>query len=124
MVSRDVLWACDVFPGFEVPGWFVLRTRRHVLNMWNLDAHEAASYGTQLRQLTRAIRETLDPPAIYTMSFGERHPHFHALVIARGQAVPQEHRSEKILALRDAQRDPDAARTVADAVGEAYRRLQ
>ena len=28
-VFLDELWAAEVAPGFEVPGWFFLRARRH-----------------------------------------------------------------------------------------------
>jgi len=29
VIFRDDLWAAEIGPGMEVPGWFVLRTRRH-----------------------------------------------------------------------------------------------
>ena len=29
VVFRDELWAAEVAPGYEVPGWFFLRVRRH-----------------------------------------------------------------------------------------------
>lgn len=121
VVFRDALWACEVFPGFEVPGWFVLRTRRHVVNLWNLDDREAGAYGGHLRRLSQAIVETLGSPAVYSLSFGERHPHFHTLVIPRGPAVPEELRSERILQLRHSQRDPEAAEEVKTAVAETFR---
>ena len=36
VVFRDKLWAAEVVPGYEVPGWFVLRVRRHAERLVDL----------------------------------------------------------------------------------------
>jgi diadenosine tetraphosphate (Ap4A) HIT family hydrolase len=120
VLFRDDLWAGEIFPGFEVPGWFVLRTRRHVLHMRNLDAREAATYGACLRDLTAAASEVLGVETVYTMSFGERHPHFHSLIVAPADTVPAQHRSANILAVRDSLIDVETAKALAARVASAY----
>ncbi|MTD54320.1 DUF2746 domain-containing protein [Amycolatopsis pithecellobii] len=120
VIFRDDLWACEIFPGFEVPGWFVVRARRHVLHMRDLDEREATTYGARLRDLTAAVSGALDVKTVYIVSFGERHPHFHSLVIGRGDDLPERHRSADILALRESLVDLAAAKAVAPAVAAAY----
>src|ERR1700744_1617615 len=50
VVARDHLWACEIVPGYEVPGWFVLRTRRHALGLPGLTAEELATFGPRARR--------------------------------------------------------------------------
>lgn len=121
VLFRNDSWACEVFPGFEVPGWFVLRTRRHVEHMRGLDEREAATYGRCLRDLTAAVSDALGVETVYTVSFGERHPHFHSLVIGRGNDVPEQYRSASLLTLRESLLDLDASKVVASKVAAAYR---
>ena len=45
VVFRDQLWAAEVVPGYEVPGWFVLRVRRHAERFGGLEDEELASFG-------------------------------------------------------------------------------
>jgi hypothetical protein len=66
-----------------VPGWMILTLRRHVEGIWNLTAEEAASFGTTLRDLAGAIHRTTGVEKVYVSTFGERYPHFHALVSAK-----------------------------------------
>ncbi|MGI5129915.1 hypothetical protein ACQEVB_24155 [Pseudonocardia sp. CA-107938] len=121
VVFCDELWSCEIFPGYEVPGWFVLRARRHVVGTDGLDDDEAATYGVRLRDLTRAVRTGVGAERVYAVVFGEQHPHFHTLVIARPDAVTHEHRSAGILALRAEMSDPIRARAAVLPVARAYR---
>ncbi|MGE0215954.1 hypothetical protein [Mycolicibacterium sp.] len=123
VVFRNPLWAGEIFPGFEVPGWLVVRARRHVLHLRDLDEPEAHSYGAVLRDLSAALCETLGVTTVYTVSFGERHRHFHTLVIARGDEVPAEHRSANIFGLRETLIDVPAAEATARAVAARLRHL-
>ena len=61
IVFRDPLWACEVVPGFDVPGWFVLRVRRHALRILSLNAAELASYGRRVHGLDREAALELRP---------------------------------------------------------------
>lgn len=123
VVFRDPLWAAEVVPGFDVPGWFVLRIRRHAERLTGLDDPELASFGRRARDLVAAVTEVTGAPATYCLIFGERNPHFHALIAARGEDVPEDRRSGGILKLRDERADAAAAALLVPAVSSAYRRL-
>ena len=122
VVARDDLWACEIVPGYEVPGWFVLRTRRHAIGLPGLTPEELASFGPRARDAVAAVTEATGAPATYLMSFGENYRHYHALIAARGDDVPPERRSGDILKLRAERSDPDAAAKLVPAVRQAYQR--
>lgn len=120
VVFRDPLWAAEVAPGYDVPGWFILRARRHAERITGLDDDELSSLGGRTRDLVAAVTEATGAPATYLMVFGENYPHFHILVVARGAAVPPELRGGNILRLRGEQADREAALKLVPAVRAAY----
>jgi hypothetical protein len=99
VVARDDLWACEIVPGYEVPGWFVLRTRRHAIGLPGLTPEELATFGPRARD---AI----------------------TLIAARGDDVPPGRRSGDILKLRTERADPAAAARLVPAVRAAYQKLE
>jgi diadenosine tetraphosphate (Ap4A) HIT family hydrolase len=109
VVFRDDDWACEVAPGFEVPGWYFLRLRRHALGWASLDRAELTAFGPVVQDLMGALEQAFDAPARYLMTFGEAYPHFHAVVTVRTDDIPPESRSGNILALRASRLDRDAA---------------
>lgn len=119
-VFIDDTWAAEVPPGLEVPGWYFLRTRRHAELVTGIDDTEAATFGPRVKDLTRAVEHATGAAAVYLMSFGENHRHFHALITARGSEVPPEERGGVIVATAEDHIDRDAARTVAAKVRAAY----
>jgi diadenosine tetraphosphate (Ap4A) HIT family hydrolase len=122
VVARDDLWACEIVPGYEVPGWFVLRTRRHAVGLPGLTPAELAAFGPRARDAVAAVTEVTGAAATYLMSFGENYRHYHALIAARGDDVPPERRAGDILKLRTERADPDSAQRLVPAVRAAYRR--
>ncbi|MEW5352611.1 hypothetical protein E0E62_09035 [Streptomyces sp. 16-176A] len=123
VVFRDPLWSGEAVPGYDVPGWFVLRVRRHAERITGLDEDELASFGRRARDLVAAVTEVTGAPATYLMVFGENHPHFHALITARDDGIPADRRSGNILRLRDERADPEAAARLVPEVRRAYARL-
>ncbi|WP_372348457.1 hypothetical protein [Streptomyces sp. KL116D] len=123
VVFRDALWSAQTVPGYDVPGWFVLRVRRHAERITGLDEAELATFARRARDLVAAVTEVTGAPATYLMVFGENHPHFHALVTARGEHVPTDRRSGGILRLAGEQTDPKAAALLVPAVRRAYGQL-
>ncbi len=121
VVFRDDLWACEVTPGYEVPGWFFLRVRRHALGWQELDEGELASFGERAKRLVEAITVVTDAPTTYLFNFGESYGHFHCLFVARTDEIPPERRTGNILQLRGERRDPGAALALVPAVRQAYR---
>ncbi|WP_218005717.1 hypothetical protein [Actinomadura hibisca] len=121
-VFRDPLWAAEIVPGYDVPGWFVLRARRHAERLTGLNDAELATFASRARDLTAAVTEATGAPATYLLSFGENHAHFHALIVARGADVPPDRRGGDILKLRETHADPGAAARLLPAVRRAYER--
>jgi diadenosine tetraphosphate (Ap4A) HIT family hydrolase len=105
----DELWAAEVAPGYEVPGWYFLRVRRHAEKLTGLDDAEVAHLGRRAHDLLTAVERATGAPAVYFLSFGESYRHFHALVAARGDDVPASQRGGALLQLLSAGRDREAA---------------
>lgn len=109
VVFRESDWACEIAPGFEVPGWFFLRLRRHALGWGELQRGELTEFGPVVADLMAALEQVFDAPARYLMTFGEAYPHFHAVITVRTDDIPPESRSGNILGLRASLLDRDAA---------------
>lgn len=120
VVFRDELWAAEVVPGYDVPGWFILRVRRHAERITGLGDEELATFAVRARDLVAAVAEVTGAPTTYLLVFGENYPHFHVLVASRGDNVPPDRRADRILSLRLDGADPQAAATLVPAVRRAY----
>ena len=121
VVFRSDTWACEVAAGYEVPGWFFLRIRRHALGWTALETDELTEFGPVVQRLMTALETAFDAPACYLMTFGEAYPHFHCIITVRGDDVPPERRSGAILGLRANGVDRAAALRHVPAVRSAYR---
>lgn len=122
-VFLDELWAAEVAPGYEVPGWFFLRARRHAERLTGLNDAETAAFGRRAHDLLSAVEQVTGAPAVYLLSFGENYRHFHALVAARGDEVPAASRGWGLLRLLAAHRDIPAAQDLAGAVRRGYEKI-
>jgi len=122
VVFRDELWAAEIVPGYEVPGWYILRVRRHAERITGLDDDELGTFSYRARDLVAAVTEVTGAEATYLLVFGENYPHFHVLVAPRGADVPPERRGGDIVKLRLEHPDPAGARRLLPAVRAAYAR--
>ncbi len=120
VVFRDELWAAEIMPGAEVPGWIVLRARRHAERITGLDDAESAAFGRRARDLAAALTDVTGAPTSYLLAFCESHAHFHALITARGVDVPENRRRGEIMKLLESQIDPAQAIRLVPAVRQAY----
>ncbi len=120
VVFRDPLWAAEVVPGYDVPGWVILRVRRHAERITGLSDEELDAFSYRLRDLVAAVSAVMDAPATYMLVFGENYPHFHVLVTPRGPDVPVDRRAGDILKLRGQTAHPTAARRMVPALRDAY----
>ena len=122
VVFRDDTWSCEAAAGYDVPGWFILRLRRHAEGWSGPTAEELAGFGSISQRLVAAITEATDSTGAYFMSFGENYPHFHFLVTARPADLAPEYKSANILGLRAELADREAALKVAADVRAAFER--
>ncbi len=109
IVYRDDTWSVDIADGYDVPGWFILRLRRHAEGWAGPTAEELAGFGPLSQRLAAAIQSVTGAPTVYFVSFGENFPHFHFLVIARPADLPAELKGAAILSLRTEQSDLPAS---------------
>ena len=122
VVFRDGLWAAEIVPGYDVPGWFILRVRRHAERLTGLDETELSTFARRARDLVASVTEVTGAPATYLLVFGENYPHFHALIAARGEDVPENLRAGNILKLRQDHADPAEAARLIPGLRQAYQR--
>jgi len=122
VIWRDDLFACEITPGFEVPGWIVVRVRRHTVGWPGLDDAEVAEVGRRIQDTVAAAAEVSGAPKVYVLTFGEAFPHFHALIAPRGADVPPELWTARILDRRLSDIDIPAAQALTPALREAYAR--
>jgi diadenosine tetraphosphate (Ap4A) HIT family hydrolase len=120
VVFSDDDWSCEVMAGLEVPGWLVLRARRHALGLSGLTHQELLGLGPRLGEAVTALEKATGAPAVYTLSFGENSPHFHALLIARMDDIEPEQRMGAILGLHPERVDVAAALELAATVRSAW----
>ncbi|MDX6741190.1 hypothetical protein [Actinocorallia sp. A-T 12471] len=120
VVFRDDDWSAEVVPGYDVPGWYFLRARRHAERITGLDDRETATFGRRASDLVAAVTHATGAEATYLLAFGEAFPHFHVLVTARTADVPADRRAGEILKLRDERADRERARELVPAVRKAY----
>ncbi|MHA6794318.1 hypothetical protein ACVGVM_12535 [Pseudonocardia bannensis] len=115
-------WLAGVLRGYEVPGWFAVFPPRHVESVDALSDGEADELGGALRRLTAAVRSATSCEKVYAVSFGERLPHFHVLIMAVPADLPAELRGAALIGGKDRLNDPAAACDVAQQVAERLRR--
>lgn len=122
IVLRDENWSCEIPAGLEAPGWYFLRLRRHAEGWAGLTPDETIGFGPIAQRVEAAIREATGVDKVYFMSFGENHPHFHWLVVARPLTLPSGSRGAAIVSHLAELIDPAEALVVAARVRDAVAR--
>lgn len=120
VLFRNSQWAAELPRGAEVPGWVVLRSRRHVEHLVNLDDSQLVTFGPSLRDVAAAVGAVMKTETIYVLSFGETDLHFHAVVIPRGADVPVQRRKGDILQMLPEAVDRPKAIDVLSEIRAAY----
>lgn len=120
VVFRDKQWAAEIVPGYEIPGWIILRARRHAERITGLADAELATLGYRARDLVAAVSDVCRTPVTYLLVFGENYPHFHVLITPRDETVPADRRAGDILRLRLERNDRATARALIPAIRDAY----
>jgi diadenosine tetraphosphate (Ap4A) HIT family hydrolase len=110
----DESWVAGVLPGLEVPGWIVLALRRHSVETAPLSEREGSGLGVAISRLSAALAEVTDAERVYLQAYGEREPHWHLLLTARGPEVAPEHRHVAFFTHREEYVDVEEAHHVVD----------
>lgn len=106
-------WAAGMLRGYEVPGWTAVFPRRHAEAADALPDDEADALGRVLRRVTAAVRATTGCEKVYAVSFGERLPHWHLLLMAVPADLPPELRGAALVGAAAQLRAPVAAAAAA-----------
>ena len=119
ILYRDNNWSCEIADGYDVPGWFILRLRRHAEGWTGPTAEELSDFGPISQKVATAIQTATGATGVYFMSFGENYPHFHFLLMARDADLPPESRGAAILGLRADGRNRAASLAIGQKVRDA-----
>ncbi len=99
VVFQDGHWTLRHSAETKLLGYFLLESRRHLLDLSEANEAEAASYGPLLGRIMKAIREVVNSERVYTFSLGESVPHYHLHLIPKTQAVPRRYKARGIMQL-------------------------
>lgn len=87
-IYADERWIADHGVSRLVAGYVVLKPKRHVHELADLEPDETASLGPALRTLLAAMRAALRSERIYVCSFAETVHHLHFHLIPRYADMP------------------------------------
>jgi diadenosine tetraphosphate (Ap4A) HIT family hydrolase len=88
IIFEDGLWRAEHGVDRLVRGYVVLKPKRHVHELADLEADEAEAMGAALRTLLGAMRAALGTERIYVCSFAETVHHLHFHLIPRYADMP------------------------------------
>jgi len=72
-------------------GGFIVEPKRHVLSWADLNDAEADRIGRVIRDVSAALKETVNAEHIYIFVLGHNIPHLHIWVIPRYPGTPREY---------------------------------
>ncbi|HEY9775426.1 MAG TPA: HIT domain-containing protein [Planktothrix sp.] len=98
VVFQNEEWTVRHSRETNILGYLLIESRRHILDLSEANDAECASYGPLLRSAVTAIKSTIDPERVYTITLAEAVPHFHVHLIPRTNAIPKAYRGRGILA--------------------------
>lgn len=80
-------WIVEHAFGMSLPGFLILKTKRHIEEADELHPAEAREMGMVLQKVTSAIRFVTGAQKVYILKFGEGVRHLHFWVFPRTAAV-------------------------------------
>ncbi len=91
-IYDDGLWLVSHHTGpYTDPGELIVKARRHVESIADLDGPETSALGSVLRAAVGAVGRAVRPERVYVASFGERVRHIHFYILPRTAALPAGH---------------------------------
>lgn len=74
-----------------LPGYLVVRSRRHALSLGNLSADAALELGPLLQRVVRSVEAVLQAARVYVAQFGEEGGDLHFHVFPRTERLTREY---------------------------------
>jgi diadenosine tetraphosphate (Ap4A) HIT family hydrolase len=89
VILDDGLWIVDHSTSpVLLPGFLIVKPKRHVESIADLTADEAAALGPLLRRVLAAVNGALGAERVYVTSFGEAVRHVHWYIVPRYAGMP------------------------------------
>ncbi|MBY0548001.1 MAG: HIT domain-containing protein [Candidatus Obscuribacterales bacterium] len=120
LVFQDENWRIRHSGETNIPGYFILESKRHILDLSEASVEECRSYGPTLKNIMDAVRRTTDCSRVYTFSLAEMVPHYHLHIIPRTEYLPRAYRGRGIMSYP---LQPAADAGVVELVCQRVRRL-
>ena len=97
VVYEDAHWIVRHSTETNILGYYWVESRRHILDLSEMNAEECASYGLLLKNLMEAMRSVVECKRIYSFALSETVPHFHLHVIPRRPDFPKAYSGRGIM---------------------------
>lgn len=88
---QDENWVIRHSEETDIPGYFIIQPKRHILDLGEANDAEANSYGPLLKKLMAAVHGMSQCERVYTFSLAEMVPHYHLHVIPRSKTFPEQY---------------------------------
>lgn len=91
---EDAHWRVAHAFNTSLPGWLIIISLRHISNIAEMNNLEAASLGTLIHRVSKAVQAVTGAVKTYVIQFAEQtgHSHVHFHIVPRMSDIPQERR--------------------------------
>lgn len=97
VVYEDEHWIVRHSTETNILGYYWVESRRHILDLSEMNREECTTYGVVLQQLMEAMRSVVECKRIYSFALSETVPHFHLHVIPRRPDFPKAYSGRGIM---------------------------
>jgi len=91
---EDTHWRVAHAFNTSLPGWLIIASLRHIPAIADMNHLEAASLGSLIHRVSKAVQAVTDAAKTYVIQFAEQpgHSHVHFHIVPRMKDIPQERR--------------------------------
>ena len=94
VISEKGGWVLTHFPIVDgqkaTKGYLLLETRRHIENLTDMNAHEAAALGELICEGSQLMRFRMNAEHVYVFRINDKVPHLHFHLVPRYANTPKE----------------------------------
>ena len=88
IIYENEYWMVDHSVPALIPGFLIIKPKRHCEQIAQLSEKEMASFGPIVHRTCQALSQVVNPEKVYVASFGEYVKHVHFFVIPRTSDMP------------------------------------